>query len=126
MQLYIKVWSNNFSIESSTKKFSRVLDSPPHGRRNHCLNGKDILELIALLQEALAIEENGLEIITNTFREKSPHLYIGCCPFHEEVTPSCVYYPLRDRFHCFGCSEEGETQKLAAQLMKAKETKESL
>jgi DNA polymerase len=28
-----------------------------------------------------------------------------CCPFHEDIDPSCVIYP--DHFHCFGCSAHG-------------------
>jgi hypothetical protein len=28
-----------------------------------------------------------------------------CCPFHEEIEPSCAIYP--DHFHCFGCGEHG-------------------
>jgi DNA polymerase bacteriophage-type len=29
-----------------------------------------------------------------------------CCPFHEEVEPSCKIYA--DHFHCFGCGEHGD------------------
>ena len=28
-----------------------------------------------------------------------------CCPFHEEIEPSCAIYP--DHWHCFGCGEHG-------------------
>ena len=28
-----------------------------------------------------------------------------CCPFHEDIEPSCTIYP--DHFHCFGCGEHG-------------------
>ena len=28
-----------------------------------------------------------------------------CCPFHDEIEPSCAIYP--DHFHCFGCGEHG-------------------
>ena len=28
-----------------------------------------------------------------------------CCPFHQEVEPSCSIYA--DHFHCFGCNEHG-------------------
>ena len=35
------------------------------------------------------------------------HGFVGCCPFHEDVTP-----PVRgrrpDRFHCFGCGASGD------------------
>jgi DNA polymerase bacteriophage-type len=29
-----------------------------------------------------------------------------CCPFHEEIEPSCKIYP--DHFHCFACKEHGD------------------
>jgi DNA polymerase len=29
-----------------------------------------------------------------------------CCPFHEEVEPSCKIYA--DHFHCYGCGEHGD------------------
>jgi hypothetical protein len=29
-----------------------------------------------------------------------------CCPFHEDLEPSCAIYP--DHFHCFGCGERGD------------------
>jgi len=29
-----------------------------------------------------------------------------CCPFHEEVEPSCRIYA--DHFHCYGCGEHGD------------------
>jgi DNA polymerase len=28
-----------------------------------------------------------------------------CCPFHDDIEPSCAIYP--DHFHCFGCGEHG-------------------
>jgi DNA polymerase len=28
-----------------------------------------------------------------------------CCPFHDEVEPSCALYP--DHYHCFGCGAHG-------------------
>jgi len=30
----------------------------------------------------------------------------GCCPFHQEKTPS--FYVYEDHFHCFGCGAHGD------------------
>ena len=32
---------------------------------------------------------------------------LGCCPFHEEKTPS--FYVFDDHYHCFGCGAHGDT-----------------
>lgn len=37
------------------------------------------------------------------------------CPYHKERTPSCVLKV--DKFHCFGCGEEGSIEKLNTKLV---------
>lgn len=49
-------------------------------------------------QEGVAIQKNGSE-------------WEGCCPFHQEDTPSFTIFKGNDgveRFHCFGCGERGD------------------
>lgn len=38
-------------------------------------------------------------------KREGPH-FTGCCPFHNEKTPSFTVYP--DHFHCFGCGVHGD------------------
>lgn len=33
--------------------------------------------------------------------------FIVCCPFHQEVTPSCIVNPDKGTFQCIGCGVEG-------------------
>lgn len=49
-------------------------------------------------QEGITLQKNGDE-------------WEGCCPFHQEDTPSFTIFRGRDgveRFHCFGCGERGD------------------
>ena len=36
------------------------------------------------------------------------HGYVGCCPFHDDTTPSFSVDGVPDRFHCFGCGASGD------------------
>jgi DNA primase len=33
---------------------------------------------------------------------------VGCCPFHEERTPSFTVYPNQGSYHCYGCGAHGD------------------
>ena len=39
--------------------------------------------------------------------KRSGNSFKGCCPFHEEKTPSFHVYPESAHYHCFGCKEHG-------------------
>lgn len=50
------------------------------------------------------------EVIAAAGIELQPrgHGYMGCCPFHEDKTPSLSVDGVPDRFHCFGCGASGD------------------
>jgi DNA primase len=41
-------------------------------------------------------------------RRAGANSYFGCCPFHDERTPSFHVSPDEKLYHCFGCSESGD------------------
>ncbi len=48
--------------------------------------------------------------------EQRVHQLIGCCPFHEENTPSFFIEPARDRFRCLSCGRKGGWLELLLHL----------
>ncbi len=49
-----------------------------------------------------------VEVVSDfvTLRKRGVN-YIGCCPFHNEKTPSFSVSPTKDIFKCFGCGKAG-------------------
>lgn len=43
--------------------------------------------------------------------------YSGCCPFHNDRTPSLVLYTDSNRFYCFGCLANGDAIAFAQQVL---------
>ncbi|RMH64111.1 MAG: DNA primase [Cyanobacteria bacterium J003] len=44
--------------------------------------------------------------------------YVGCCPFHEEKTPSFTVSPLKGFYYCFGCGAGGNAIQFLMELQK--------
>ena len=51
-------------------------------------------DMVSLIGEYTRLEKRGSE-------------YWGCCPFHNEKTPSFHVVPERKMYHCFGCKAGG-------------------
>ncbi len=48
------------------------------------------------------------EVISDHVQLKKAGKYLkGLCPFHDEKTPSFMVDPIKQLYHCFGCSEGG-------------------
>ena len=44
--------------------------------------------------------------------------YWGCCPFHNEKTPSFTVDPIKKFYHCFGCGVGGDVIKFTMEMEK--------
>src|SRR5438445_4937072 len=56
---------------------------------------KERVDIVQLIGERVALKKAG-------------RVYKGLCPFHSEKTPSFQVDPDRRRYHCFGCSRDGD------------------
>lgn len=50
--------------------------------------------------------------------KKSGSNYSGCCPFHEEKSPSFVVSPRKQNYVCYGCGKQGDLLKFLMELKK--------
>jgi hypothetical protein len=66
-------------------------------------------------QEAEMRHEWVKSVLDDHLKRKGKYLFC-LCPFHEEMTPSCVYDAYEDEFNCLSCGEKGNGLKLAQQL----------
>lgn len=65
-------------------------------------------EKVEEILQAAHIEEVVGEFLT--LKKRGANL-IGCCPFHNEKTPSFSVNPARNIFKCFGCGKAGDSAK---------------
>lgn len=56
---------------------------------------REATDLVALVGETVQLKQRGQE-------------FWGCCPFHNEKTPSFHVSPQTGLWHCFGCGEGGD------------------
>ena len=57
---------------------------------------RDAVDMVALVESKVELRRAGV------------NSYFGCCPFHDERTPSFHVRPDEKHYHCFGCSESGD------------------
>jgi DNA primase len=57
---------------------------------------RDAVDMLALVSSKVELTAKGRDS------------YFGCCPFHDERTPSFHVRPDEKHYHCFGCSESGD------------------
>ena len=48
-----------------------------------------------------------VDLIGQRVKLKTGRTYSGCCPFHQEKTPSFHVYRDKQYYHCFGCQANG-------------------
>ncbi len=57
---------------------------------------RDAVDMVRLVETKVELRRAGV------------NSYMGCCPFHDERTPSFHVRPDEKHYHCFGCSESGD------------------
>jgi DNA primase len=56
---------------------------------------RDATDMVTLVSEQVVLKQRG-------------RIFWGCCPFHDEKTPSFKVDPVSQLFHCFGCGAGGD------------------
>ncbi|WP_297040604.1 CHC2 zinc finger domain-containing protein, partial [Thermosynechococcus sp. OHK43] len=66
---------------------------------------RQAVNIVDLVAEHVVLRKRGQE-------------YVGCCPFHEEKTPSFTVSPLKGFYYCFGCGAGGNAIQFLMELQK--------
>jgi len=62
----------------------------------------DVATIRAAFPIEQVVQQSGVDL------RPSGHGFIGCCPFHDDSTPSLSVGGVPDRFTCFGCGARGD------------------
>lgn len=57
---------------------------------------RDKLDIVEVIEKEVTLKKRGA-------------VYVGCCPFHDEATPSFTVSPIKQIFKCFGCGTGGDS-----------------
>jgi hypothetical protein len=73
---------------------------------------RDLQERIAAVKAAWPIDRMVTELMNVQLVRTGPNRLKGCCPLHNEKTPSFYVDTTKHTFHCFGCGEGGDVLDL--------------
>ena len=69
------------------------------------MNGITYQDVVSQIKDKLDI----VDVVSKyVILKKSGANYWGCCPFHNEKTPSFSVNPAKQFYKCFGCGEGGD------------------
>ena len=61
------------------------------------------------LIEEVRMKSDIVDVVSGYMKlQKKGSNHWGCCPFHNEKTPSFVVNEPRQHYHCFGCGKGGD------------------
>ena len=68
--------------------------------------------------DAIAARADLVEIVQSYVpgRKQAGSRWKGCCPFHQEKTPSFIVNPDSNTYHCFGCGAGGNVFKFVMEI----------
>lgn len=70
-----------------------------------CAQQTALKDIVQRLQDNVLLSD---VIQTSVQLKKKGHEYSGCCPFHNEKTPSFTVNNEKGFYHCFGCGAHGD------------------